>query len=150
MTPDKLSREDILDWIKYHDWYDDTSTGIEHSEKVTQAIRKALTDLAAMREENERLTKDRDYWKQEQGRVHTHWRTAETDLKKAEADLALAEPVLAELTELLSECLFFLPSFDDPWGAITFKGGTFGIRRLVTDALVRLDAQQARAAKEGK
>ena len=119
-------------------------------EMLYQAIRSILTDYAKVKAENEWLTKDRDYWKQEQGRVHAHWRTAETDLKKAEADLALAEPVLAELTELLSECLFFLPSFDDPWGAITFKGGTFGIRRLVTDALVRLDAQQARAKQDGK
>ena len=69
---------------------------------------------------------------------------------KAESRLALAEPLLAELTELLSESLFFLPPFDDPPWAIPFRGGTHDIRRRVTDVLVRLDAQQARAKQDGK
>ena len=58
MTPDKLSREDILDWIKYHDWYDDTSAGLWHSAKVKRAIRSILTEHAALKDENERLKEE--------------------------------------------------------------------------------------------
>ena len=55
MTPDKVSREDILDWIEDPDWYDDTSAGLWHSAKVKRAIRSILTEHAALKAENERL-----------------------------------------------------------------------------------------------
>jgi len=74
----------------------------DESAKWRVRTEKAEADLAAMREENERLTKDRDYWKQEQGRVHTHWRTAETDLKKAEAERDEWERKWGELVETVA------------------------------------------------